>query len=55
MHNSYWRIPVRNRLPDYSRKALRTLPALEHGTELGVCHSQHIHGEEIAIYAGVRA
>ena len=35
------------------RKALRILPALEHGTELRVCHAQHIHGEEIAMYPGV--
>src|ERR1700730_2724217 len=35
------------------RKALRTLPALEHGTKLRVCHAQHIHGEEITMYPGV--
>ncbi len=36
------------------RKALRALPALKHRTELGVCHAQHIHGEEIAVYPGVQ-
>ena len=35
------------------RKALRTLPALEHGTELRVCHAQHIHCEEITMYPSV--
>src|ERR1700733_6044842 len=34
-------------------KALRTLPSLEHGTELRMCHTQHIHGEEITMYPGV--
>ena len=36
------------------RKALRTLSALKHRTELRVCHAQHIHGEEIAVYPGVQ-
>src|ERR1700689_1235631 len=30
------------------RKALRTFSALKHGTELRVCHANHIHGEKIA-------
>jgi hypothetical protein len=36
------------------RKALRTLSALKHGTELRMCHAQHIHSEEIAVYPGVQ-
>ncbi len=36
------------------RKALRALPASKHRTELWVCHAQHIHGEEIAVYPGVQ-
>src|ERR1700674_2810395 len=36
------------------RKALRTLSALKHGTELRVRHAQHIHGEEIAMYPGIQ-
>ncbi len=32
------------------RKALRTLSALKHGTELCVRHAQHIDGEEVAVY-----
>src|ERR1700689_3205698 len=34
-------------------KALRTLPALEHGTELRMCHAQHIHVEKITMDPGV--
>jgi hypothetical protein len=51
-HNPCWRPPVRSRLPDL-RKALRTLSALEHRTELRVCHAQHIHGREITMYPDV--
>src|ERR1700733_1932047 len=35
-------------------KAPRVLPALKHGTELGVCHTQHVHGEEITMYPAVQ-
>jgi hypothetical protein len=35
-------------------QALRAGPlAIGYGTELRVCHAQHIHGEEITMYPGV--